>query len=133
MYRPGPSSNGSNGGASAGPILDLSHHLRDGRNWLVLVGELDFGSAPQLVAALNAAQRDGRPIVVDLRGLRFIDSSGLRALLHASRAGLRTGLPLQLIAGSPTVMRVFDLTGTAVHFEWAEVPADAVMGYGGRS
>src|SRR5829696_8044368 len=79
MYRPGPSSNGSNGGASAGPILDVSHHLRDGRNWLVLVGELDFGSAPQLVAALNAAQRDGRPIVVDLRGLRFIDSSGLRA------------------------------------------------------
>ena len=132
MYPPGPSSGSSNGGARVGAILDVRHRLRDGRNWLALVGELDLGSAPQLVAALKAAQRDGRPIVVDLRGLRFIDSTGLRTLLHASQAGSRAGLALQLIAGSPTVMRVFDLTGTAVHFEWAEAPADAVVGHGGR-
>jgi anti-anti-sigma factor len=46
-----------------------------------LDGELDCQTAPELAEALLHAADGGRPVVVDLSRLRFIDSSGLHILL----------------------------------------------------
>ena len=48
---------------------------------VAVVGELDCQSAPQLADALDGASAGGRPVVVDLTELHFIDSSGLHVLM----------------------------------------------------
>jgi anti-sigma B factor antagonist len=52
-----------------------------------VTGELDLATAPQLKTALDAlASNDTRHVLIDLRGLQFIDSSGLRTLLGPARS-----------------------------------------------
>ena len=44
-------------------------------------GELDGGTAGELTAQLDVLVAGGRPVVVDLTALSFIDSGGLHALM----------------------------------------------------
>jgi anti-sigma B factor antagonist len=77
------------------------------------VGALDMATAPALDAEIAQLRDAGfRRILVDLRRLEFMDSSGLRALLtlHA-RAG-SDGFELGVVRGNPAVHRVFEVTGT---------------------
>lgn len=69
-------------------------------------------SSPQLAAAIESllAERDVE-VVVDLRALTFMDSTGLQALLHGHQEAQRTARSFSLIRGTPTVMRVFELSG----------------------
>jgi anti-sigma B factor antagonist len=54
-------------------------------------GELDCQTAPELQQALQHASTDGRPVVVDLSRLRFIDSSGLHILMSGADADSEDG------------------------------------------
>lgn len=79
---------------------------------LAPVGELDLAVADHMEAEARGLWRSGRRLlVIDLRGLSFIDSSGVRMLLGLC-ADARDGLRLELIPGAPAVQRVFELTGT---------------------
>jgi anti-sigma B factor antagonist len=85
----------------------------DGVRLLEIFGELDLATAPALCSLLDAAriQRVKR-VVVDLAGVDFCDSTGLRALMGASTE-LRVGggrLAVVVLPGS-TVARLFDVTG----------------------
>lgn len=86
---------------------------------LELKGELDMASGPVLEQALQAAESTGRTVVIDLGGLEFLDSTGLRVLLGAQSRSVQNGHRLSLRAGPPSVQRVFELTGTdgAFRFE----------------
>jgi anti-sigma B factor antagonist len=85
---------------------------QDGSEWVIrLRGELDVMSAPRLAEALEQAPDDGE-IVIDLGGLQFMDSVGLRALLTAHAASQRDGGRLRLRPGPEPVQRVFRITGT---------------------
>jgi anti-sigma B factor antagonist len=67
--------------------FDLTASRDDqGRSRLTLRGELDLGAAPQLEQALDEANGE---VLLDLRGLTFMDSTGVRVLLEAAerRAG----------------------------------------------
>ncbi len=77
-----------------------------------LFGELDIAAAPRLDAELTGleAARPGR-IVLDLRGLTFLDSTGLRSLLGADARAREDGRSLTLIQGPDVVQRVFSITG----------------------
>jgi anti-anti-sigma factor len=55
--------------------------------------------------------QDPTRVVVDLAGLEFIDSTGLRVLLLADARARERGYELVLRAGGPTVQRVFEMTG----------------------
>jgi anti-anti-sigma factor len=77
------------------------------------LGALDMATAPTLHAEI-ARLRDagfGR-ILVDLRQLEFMDSSGLRALLTLHAQASSDGFHLGLVRGNSTVHRVFEVTGT---------------------
>jgi anti-sigma B factor antagonist len=74
-------------------------------------GELDLSTAPALERAIGGPLDDPaiRSITLDLRPLRFIDSTGLRIVL-TTHASLRAdGRRLQLVKGPPSVHRVFEL------------------------
>ncbi len=81
--------------------------------WMHLAGDLIPAALPQLGARLRAVQLGARLIVVDLRELAFIDSSGVRALTDAAALARRRGHSLMLVRGPVHVDRVFALTGGA--------------------
>lgn len=79
---------------------------------IVLTGEADLLGAPKIEAALKDASA-GKPglIVIDLRSLTFIDSSGLQALLTGHELCRARGHELRIIPGPENVQRLFELTG----------------------
>jgi anti-anti-sigma factor len=86
---------------------------RDGVR-VVPVGELDLGTAPALDEQLDRLLLSGRrAVVLDLRGLKFMDTSGLRLVLQLDARARRDGVELALVAGSPAVQRVFEIGGLA--------------------
>jgi anti-anti-sigma factor len=73
-------------------------------------GELETDTAPQLERALSAVQAPGRRVVLDLRGLRATDSSGLRTIVAALDRADRLGAELRVIPGS-VARRLFEAAG----------------------
>lgn len=77
-------------------------------------GELDLASAPALEQELSRACANGAPcVVLDLSALRFIDSTGVRAVLAGVVDARSRGCELSLLPGPAPVQRVFELTGLA--------------------
>jgi anti-sigma B factor antagonist len=74
-------------------------------------GELDVETVPRLAAALRQVESAGRDVTLDLRGLTFMDSSGINLLTeHAARAD-RDRFTFTIYAPSPSVGRVLDIAG----------------------
>jgi anti-sigma B factor antagonist len=88
---------------------------------LSLHGELDLTSAPIFERELRAAE-SASPVrlVVDLSGLEFMDSTGLRALLLARERAGGNGHRLTLRRGPRQVQRVLELTKTVDAFEFED-------------
>jgi anti-sigma B factor antagonist len=85
----------------------------DGVRLVEAFGELDLATAPRLCAALDAARiHRVKRLVVDLTGVDFCDSTGLRALIGASTE-IRVGGGRLAVACLPggAVSRLFDMVG----------------------
>lgn len=79
---------------------------------ICLEGELDLASAGDLEDELvRAEQTDVESIIVDLSGLRFIDSTGVHVLIGARARSIEDSSRLALLRGPPAIQRVFELTG----------------------
>src|SRR4051794_15682905 len=78
-----------------------------------LAGCIDLGTQPLLQRALDdaLAVREVREIVVDLRGLTLLDSTGIATILHAYRRGASSGVTLRTTGSTGMVHRVLDITG----------------------
>ena len=76
-------------------------------------GEHDLYTAPALREQLSALVADGQPVVVDLSGCTFIDSSILGVLLGALRRTREAGSAFVVVLGEgePAVRRIFEVTG----------------------
>ncbi len=86
---------------------------------IIIAGELDLATVPQLNAQLALAEAgDSRLIVMDLERVSFIDSSGLRALLEAEARSRQNGSRLRITPGNSQAEKLFKLTGThdRLHF-----------------
>jgi anti-anti-sigma factor len=81
--------------------------------WVRLTGELDVATAPRLEQLLREPRLQARVIVLDLRDLAFVDSSGVHAIVDASIRSRQAGHRMLLLRGRPGVDRVFTLTATA--------------------
>ncbi len=84
---------------------------------LVVSGDLDAASAQMMERALIEAERDARsPLVVDLRGVSFMDSSGLRTLVAASLRAGRRGTRVALRNVGRELDRLLEITGLRDQF-----------------
>lgn len=92
---------------------------------ITIRGELDLASGPQLQAALErVSPEDTRVVVIDLRELEFMDSTGLSIIVRAHQRLAGTGCELGLVRGSTQVQRLLDLTGVAERLRLATAPEE---------
>ena len=86
---------------------------------VVPTGELDFATAPALGQELERAfECDADRVVLDLRELAFIDSSGIRALLIARRKADSARADFALVAGDRALERTLEIAGIHRVFDW---------------
>jgi anti-anti-sigma factor len=97
--------------------------------WVQVTGELDIETTPQLERTLREPR--AQLVVLDLRELAFMDSSGVHAIVNASARARQVGHRLVLLRGPPRVDRIFGLTGNSADVESGYVdpvdPSDALM------
>ena len=77
-----------------------------------LVGRLDTTTAPVLDKTINEDVQDAKHLVLDIKGLEYISSAGLRVLLAAQKRMQKIG-SMKVINVRETVMEVFEMTGFA--------------------
>ena len=92
------------------PELEIKHEFRslNGGGEAVLiaaVGDIDLATAEEFAAALRSRAETADGIVLDLRGVQFIDSSGLRVILIAAQ-DFGERLATVIAADSPVSMLV---------------------------
>jgi anti-sigma B factor antagonist len=92
--------------------------LDDGTTVVAVSGEIHVSTAPEFSRGLVALQEAGATaLVLDLRGVEFIDSTGLSVLLNALRRARRAGGRLAIVCANPTVLRLFEITGLTRTFD----------------
>ena len=97
-------------------VLDGSFHctVRPDRDAAIVVpeGELDIATAPLLEAELTALRDAGfERLVVDLRGLTFIDATGVHLFLRWAASATRRGHAFSLVPGAQRIQMVLAMTG----------------------
>jgi anti-anti-sigma factor len=96
-------------------IIDLTATVGggpDGAVVLYLAGEMDGTTVPTVTNLVDAALGERPPtIVLDLSGVTFVDSRGIRALLIAHRAAERRGTTLVVRSPDKQARKVLMLTG----------------------
>ena len=77
------------------------------------IGEIDIATAPVVEAHLSELKAAGfTQLTLDLGAVFFLDSTGLRMILDWDARSRADGFSFALIAGPPTVQRLFELTKT---------------------
>ena len=93
--------------------------------WVHVAGELDIATTPQLDRTLREAELQTRLVVLDLRDVPFMDSSGVHTIVDASVRARELGRRLVLLRGPPNVDRMFALTVSSDEVEICDVDPGA--------
>jgi anti-anti-sigma factor len=112
---------------SADERLRITTRRKPDRLILELEGELDMASSTLLQEALAQANSDApSTVVLDLQGVRFLDSTGLRAIFRARKTVRERGQQFAVTPGSAQVQRLLSLTHLDEHLRTIESP-DALL------
>jgi anti-anti-sigma factor len=97
------------------PAFAIDVRADGGRVDIVPRGELDLATAPELEQRLLGALREHKTniVVLDLRQLTFMDSTGVRTIVAAHQAAQSEGVELRLVRPEPgsVVWRVIEISG----------------------
>jgi anti-anti-sigma factor len=111
----------SRAGPLSSVILDLQVTQDDPAVCVVtVVGEIDALTAPEFAAFATAQLIETPVVMVNLDGVRFLSSAGLRALLEANEFATREDRALCLACNSQTVNWALDATGLREHFTFTD-------------
>lgn len=108
MTEPDP---GNSGGVRIGKTA--VEQTAEGIAVLLVSGEHDLNTAPELRRRLDELIAGGSPVVVDLSPASFVDSSILGTILEARRQAAEAGTGFAVVQadGAPAVGRVLEITG----------------------
>ena len=91
-------------------MIEIKKNLED--TTIEIVGRLDTTTAPSLEKTLNEDMGGTKNLILDLKGLEYISSAGLRVLLGAQKKMQKIG-NMKVINVVESVMEVFEITGFA--------------------
>jgi anti-anti-sigma factor len=105
-------------------ILDVNIERSESAVHLVLTGELDISSAARVEEALAKIEAEEPAVVLlDLRGLEFMDSTGLRTVVSADARAREQGRRVVVVRGPEAVHRIFNVTRLDERLEIVDDPA----------
>ncbi|MBQ7473285.1 MAG: STAS domain-containing protein [Oscillospiraceae bacterium] len=91
-------------------MLNINKKEENGALAIALEGRLDTTSAPQLEAELKGALDGVSSLTLDLEGLEYISSAGLRVLLSAQKLMNKQG-EMTITHVNDVIMEIFEVTG----------------------
>ncbi|HEY7469894.1 MAG TPA: STAS domain-containing protein [Acidimicrobiia bacterium] len=97
-----------------GPQLVLETTRIGSHDVIVANGEIDLASAPRVESAIEGFE--GQEVILDLRGVEFMDSAGLKVLLNQRVRLDSSGGALKLVVGEGAVRRLLELTSVSDAF-----------------
>jgi anti-sigma B factor antagonist len=106
--------------------VEVETEQRDGGVRVALSGDLDMATAPEVEERLVALDGPESPsdLVLDLRGLSFIDSTGLSLLINTDSRVRKAGRHVTIVSGRGAPRRLLETTGLIrrldVVEEWEE-------------
>jgi anti-anti-sigma factor len=107
-------------------LLDLTTETDGTTVRLALEGELDIASVAQVELALARIEADQpSTILLDLRGLAFMDSTGLRIIVAADARAREQGRRLVIVRGPEAIQRILRMTRLDERLELIDDPAAA--------
>ena len=113
---------------------DLSLEVRRVGDAAVVVarGDIDLSSLAKATAALDGARAGARSLILDLREVGFMDTSGLRLIIEEQRRAAASGYRFGVVPGSGRVPRLFEIAGLARDDAlFVDAPTDAAGGDAG--
>lgn len=103
-------------GAEHGTRFSVDVRGADAGVLIGAAGELDVTTAPRLEEAITRAIDAGNDVALDLSGIEFLDSTGLRAVVAGLRHAREAQVGFRLAETSPAVDRLLRITGLAEEF-----------------
>jgi anti-anti-sigma factor len=91
--------------------MTITGAQENGVRILTLEGRLDTNTAPELQAALVPLFDTEKDVRLDLTGIAYVSSAGLRVLLAGHKAAKAKGASMRVAHVSAEVMEVFEMTG----------------------
>ncbi len=110
---------------------NFSVDVRDGAEALVIEvsGELDLASSPELERELERGTASEAPLlIIDLRKLEFMDSTGLSVVVRAHQRATQGGKRFAIVKGPQQVQRLLSLTGVAERLTVVDTPEELLAG-----
>ncbi len=105
-------------------LLELTTETDGTTVRLALTGELDIAGAARVEQELERIEREPpATIVLDLRELAFLDSTGLRVIVAADGRAREQERRLVIVRGSDTVQRIIEMTRLHERLEIVDDPA----------
>jgi anti-anti-sigma factor len=105
------------------PPFSVEREARGTAVRLVLAGDLDLATADEAEVAILAAEEAQPPVLIlDLRELAFMDSTGLRVVVSAASRARDEQRRLVLVKGPEVVQRVFEITRLAERLDIVDSP-----------
>jgi anti-sigma B factor antagonist len=89
-----------------------------------VTGELDMATCPELDWALRNVSAETSSVVLDLRGLNFMDSTGLHVIITANERLRREGRQLLVVRGPAAIQRVFAVSGVDRALQLTDQPPE---------
>ncbi len=109
--------------AAPGDFDVLTH--RDATGLVVAPrGEIDLATVGLVKEAVEREIQPGEAVVLDLREVGFMDTSGLRYVLELTERAEQGGFELRLVRGPGAVQRVFEVSGLEPRLPFVDDPAD---------
>jgi anti-sigma B factor antagonist len=100
-------------------VLSVENESLPGGARVALLGELDLATAAVAEEGLRAAEAAApHRLKLDLTGLTFMDSTGLRLVIAAAARAREAGRSLVVVRGPAAVQRVFEVTGVDERLEF---------------
>jgi anti-anti-sigma factor len=105
------------------PLFDVRWDARHGGVVVVASGEIDLATSPDLRTALRAPEAQAPVVVLDLREVSFMDSSGLGVIVGQNKRAREEGFTFAVaISGASEVERILQISGLAATLDIRSTP-----------
>jgi anti-sigma B factor antagonist len=91
--------------------FDISVEERESYALVCLIGEVDLATVEAIETTLLPLEARFPTVILDLRGVSFLDSTGLRGIVDADARARKRGIDLKIVRGPENVQKLLYLAG----------------------